>query len=332
MGFLDRFGKRAEMQVGVDRAACRPGETVTATITVHAKRDFEIEEGRAELVYENEYRYRTRVHTSKGGSSTQTRTDTQKIVHATQQFHEGGSLPSGTSNQYTVSFRLPEDAIPTCDGEITKVRWRVEAILGVERSLDPDQHAPFAVLSARDLYADLAQRAPDVDNHGDCELDLRLQGGRHVRPGDTLRGTLVVAPHEELDPKEIRIELVRHEHVPRDQGNTESKVEAKAVLGGGSALTARIPREFPFELVVPEGASPCVQTDNSTLRWLLRGVVARRMRSDYNISVDLNVYTAPGGGTPSDATAGSGEEAATVWSSDEPLSVFREKPGSASEE
>ena len=151
MGFLDRLGKRAEIHVGVDSAAYRAGETVTATISVSAKKDFEIEQGRAELVYENEYRYRTRSYDSDRGSSTETRTDTQKIVHETQRFLESGQLEGGTTSEHTVAFRLPADAIPSCEGEITKVRWRVEAILGVRRSADPDESVRFTVLSGPEL-------------------------------------------------------------------------------------------------------------------------------------------------------------------------------------
>ena len=69
---------------------------------------------------------------------------------------------------------------------------------------------------------------------------------------------------------------------------------------------------------MPDGVCPSLRTDQSTVRWLLRGVVARQMRSDYNVVQELNVYTAPG-----DETEGEAE----VQPPSDPLADFQDSPG-----
>ncbi|MDQ3670620.1 MAG: sporulation protein [Actinomycetota bacterium] len=315
MGFLDRFGKKVELSVETDKPEYVPGEVVTATVRVGGgKKDLDVEEGRAELVCENEYEYRAASASTRGGSSTYT--ETERTEHAVERFLEAGTVRAGESSAHTVSLTLPEDAVPTGKGEITEVRWKVEAILGRRRALDPDGSAEVRVVSPSSAYASRASSEPELDTHGDCDLEVRLRQAPHARPGDTIAGTLVITPRSEVEADEVRVELVRRERVPRDHGNTEEKVDAKTILGEAADLSPGIPREYPFELSVPTEGCPTLETEHSTVRWELRGVVSRRLRSDYNVSRPLNVYTGP-----DDADADVGD------SSTDGLGVFKEPPG-----
>jgi len=95
----------------------------------------------------------------------------------------------------------------------------------------------------------------------------------------------------------VRVELIRHERVPRNEGNEKASVEARAVLGENHELAA-VPHDYPFELTIPGGTCPSLKTEQSEARWYLRGVVARRVRLDYEIKQELNVYTAPAPAVP----------------------------------
>jgi hypothetical protein len=294
MGFLDliRKSQDVELDLRVDRAACLPGETVTATIAVSGKNDLAIEEGRAELVYENEYTYREMERDSADGYETEDETTTDRISQAAERFLEKGSVEGGTQNEYTIDFRIPNDAVPSGEGEITKVRWLIKGILSRHRARDSDADAAVTVLSPRERYASRAQRPPEAETRGDCHLELRLNDGKDLRAGDTVAGTLVVTPLSGIDADEVRIELVRHEEVPRGQGNEQETVEARTVMSEASELTGAAPVEYPFELTVPDVRCPSLETEQSSVRWYLRGVVARSLRFDYTIKQELNVYTA----------------------------------------
>ena len=125
MGFLGRFGKKAELSVETDKREYVPGEIVTATVrVVGGKKDLEVEEARAELVCENEYEYRDWGGGSGSGSNVSTYTTTERTEHALERFRPAGTIRAGESAAHTVTLTLPTDAVPTGKGEITEVRWK----------------------------------------------------------------------------------------------------------------------------------------------------------------------------------------------------------------
>ena len=93
---------------------------------------------------------------------------------------------------------------------------------------------------------------------------------------------------------ELRVELEREERVPRDEGNDARVGEASVVVGGDVELAPPMPVEQAFRIEVPPDPVPTLRTDHSTVRWRLRGVGARRMRSDYAVTQEVLVYSAPG--------------------------------------
>src|SRR5438034_209734 len=167
------FGTKADVQVELDRASALPGETVEVAIRiVGGRKDFEIQEGRLELVYENEYTYR---HTTGTGRSR--------------------STTSSTATDRTVA-------------------------------------------------------------------DSR----RFLEAGD------VATPLQACQAGEVRVELVRHEDVPRDDGNTKDVKEGEAILESDVRLSLGAPHEWPFELQLPAVVVPCLRTERSRVTWLLKGI------------------------------------------------------------
>ena len=175
MGFLGLFGAKAELGVELDRTAVLPGETVRATIRVTGgKKDLEVEEGRAELVYENEYTYRRTGRDADGDIETETVRTTDTVVHDRKRSLEAGTVGAGTPSIHSVEFRVPEGAPPSGTGKITSVAWKVNAVLNVKRANDPDASATVSVLAPREAFDRWAERAPELDSHGELDLALRL--------------------------------------------------------------------------------------------------------------------------------------------------------------
>src|SRR5919108_2213502 len=88
------FGPKADLQVSVDRDSVLPGETVEATIRIlGGRKDLELQEGRLELVYENEYKYR---HRAGYGDSRHTATTkaTDRLIAGSRRFLEAGGVPA----------------------------------------------------------------------------------------------------------------------------------------------------------------------------------------------------------------------------------------------
>src|SRR2546429_5737213 len=95
------FGTKADVQVELDRASALPGETIEAAIRiVGGRKDLQIQEGRLELVYENEYTYRHTTGMGRSRSTTST-TTTDRAVADSRRFLEAGAVPAGTPSPPT---------------------------------------------------------------------------------------------------------------------------------------------------------------------------------------------------------------------------------------
>jgi hypothetical protein len=281
------FGPKADLQVSLDRDSALPGETVEAAIRIlGGRKDLEIQEGRLELVYENEYKYR---HRAGYGDSRHTATTkaTDRSVVDSRRFLEAGAIASDTPFDATAPLTIPATAPPSAEGEITKVRWKVVATLARPHARDVHGEAALAVLSPAGTLD-----APEVETRGDVELSFRLDR-EHFGPGDSVHGVLVATPLQACEANEFRVELLRHENVPRNLGNTEDVEEGQAILESDVSLSLGAPREWPFQLQLPAVVVPCLQTKHSRVTWLLRGIGSRRMRRDYRIMQPIDVHTAP---------------------------------------
>jgi Arrestin (or S-antigen), C-terminal domain len=282
------FGPKADVQVSLDRESVLPGESVEATIRIlGGRKDLKVQEGRLELLYENEYRYRHQVGT---GSTRRTKesTATDRDVVDTIRFLEAGAVAADTPYDARASLTIPADAVPSAEGEITKVRWRVVATLARPHAMDVHRRAPLTVLSQATTELD----APEVETRDDLEFSFRLNR-ESFRPGDTVQGTLVATPLQACGTNEVRVQLVRREEVPRNEGNTKEVEEDAAILESEVRLSLGAPREWPFELRLPATVVPCLKTEHSRVTWLVKGIGSRRMRRDYRITHPIDVHTAP---------------------------------------
>src|SRR5207237_2241585 len=102
---------------------------------------------------------------------------------------------------------------------------KVVATLARTRARDVHGEASFTVLSRAATVPD----APEVKTRDDVELSFRLDR-EDFGPGDTVQGTLVATPLQACQAGEVRVELVRHEGVPSDDGNTKDMKEGGAIM------------------------------------------------------------------------------------------------------
>ena len=65
---------------------------------------------------------------------------------------------------------------------------------------------------------------------------------------------------------------------------------AEETIAGGSTLEAGNDLELPFEIEVRTSAPPTFDVGIGSITWLLRGVVARKLRSDTVIEQVITIY------------------------------------------
>lgn len=287
-------GGKATISVQLDRAdkIYKPGETVHARVTLEGVKDLKIQNARVALVSVQEYEYRHRERDSDGDYETRTSKTTDELKVWEQQFL-GETTIKGNSNQtFEFDMTLPPDALPTVEGgKILNHSWVVKTTLDRKLAGDVEDKQTLYVLTGPSEKM-LGSGTHGSSNEPDqAELALKLPDTQFA-VGDTISGELIIRPKKEFDATEIRVELARLEKVPRDEGN-EHKANVPVKLAGGTRLLPGNEVVLPFQLKIPASVPITCRTRHGSIEWVLRGVLARRMRGDTSVEQELHLYSPP---------------------------------------
>lgn len=287
--------RQAEVEVLPEEPAYPTGGTVRAAVRVKVKKDIEVGEARAELLYTGHYSYLS--PDPRGGSLLIDGTD--RVVADTESLPIGGTIRRGKKAEYRAALDLPPVAPPTGVGEITGVAWAVRVVLTVRGSIDIETKAPITVFTTRDTYSERAEGEAEPGSSRGVDVKLRT-ATRHRGAGGRIEGRLVITPGEALEAGAVRVELVRREVVRREDGNHRETIEAAETLAGRTRFGPQTSKAYAFDLEVPEDLScPGSETAHTYVGWFLRATIGRRARPDHTVEQELNVF----GGLRSGRTA-----------------------------
>lgn len=282
--------------IGKDATAAFPyylGETVHACVTLVSEKGVKIQEGRIALVYQEEYQYKHRQHsgTSRGHSTTTVATAwaTDEKEANRQVFLGETSIPAGTQKTYEFDLPIPTQAAPSALAEIVHIKWLVKATLDRRIAGDIEDRVDLPVFTAAPSTSVQPVESGVSNEPDEADLIFSLPGKEWVM-GETIAGQLRVSPKKEFDVTEIRVELVRRERVPRDLGN-EREISMPVKLSGGTRLKPGQNLTLPFNVAIPSPVPVTFTTPNSTLDWMLRGVLARRLRKDTIAEQEIIIYS-----------------------------------------
>jgi hypothetical protein len=268
------------------------GETAHARLTVVSEKDFKVQEGRIALVYHEEYQYRhhRRTTDSHGHSRTTVATEwgTDEREANRQVFLGETTISGGSTKTYEFDLPIPANAAPSARAEIVRVNWLVKATLDRRMAGDIEDRVDLPVFAAAPGASVQAGEYGASNEPDEADLAFSLPGKEWVM-GETIAGRLQVRPKKEFDVTEIRIELARRQSVPRDVGNEH--VESMPVkLSEGTRLTPGQNLTLTFNVAIPTPVPATFSTPNSTHQWLLRGVLARRLRKDTFVEEEIFIY------------------------------------------
>ena len=268
------------------------GETVHACVTLVSEKEVKIQEGRIALVYQEEYQYqhRTRSGTGHGHSTTSVAyawaTDEREANR--QVFLGETSLPAGTQKTYEFDLPIPTNAAPSARAEIVHIKWVVKATLDRKMAGDIEERIEVPVFSGAPGTTVQPVETGISNEPDEADLIFSLPGKEWVM-GETIAGRLRVNPKKEFDVTEIRVELVRRERVPRDLGN-ERETLLPVNLSDGTRLKPGQNLTLPFNIAIPSPVPATFSTSNSTLDWMLKGILARRLRKDTVVEEGIIIY------------------------------------------
>lgn len=284
-------GGKTTLTVTVDRPSpvYYPGETVQATVNLESARELKVRAGHIALIAQEDFKYNYEETDSEGDRSSGSRWGQTRHEMDRHDFLGETVFPANTHQTYAFTFVIPPTAPPSGNGSIFRLQWFVEAKLDRKLAVDVHGQANLIVLSVPPGQQVTAGEHGTSNHPNDAEIMFFLPGLEWA-PGQTITGELRIYPHKEFTANEVRVELVQHEWVPREQGNVADTIAAKVKLAGKTALRADQLQRFPFQVTLPANAAPSLEGQEGTLSWCLRGILPRTLRSDVRAEATLLVY------------------------------------------
>ncbi|MCX6033131.1 MAG: sporulation protein [Chloroflexi bacterium] len=285
-------GGKVTLTVTVDRGlrVYNPGETVKATVTLESARELKIRAGHVAFVCQEDYKYGYETTDSDGNRSTSAIWGQTKHPVDQRDFLGETVFPANTHQTYDFTFLIPAAAPPTGSGSIYRLKWIVEVKLDRKLAGDMRGEAEVAVVSTPPGQLVTPGEYGQSSEPGEAELAFFLPSKEWVL-GQTITGELRIHPHKEFTANEIRVELVRHEYVSVEDGNSADTVAVKAKLAGKTQLRAGQPQIFPIQVPIPADAVPSMEGEEGVIMWHLKGILSRTLRSDTCIEGEVMVYT-----------------------------------------
>ena len=283
---FSEFGRpKADLNIRVSRNTLEPGDELEARVDLLPREDFHVRLGKVELV-----RLETYVQTVRHqyGVSYHKRTHAGTVAEETIMEDQIVRRLGGASSN--VRFVLPQNAIPTLSGAIVQkiqpgIAWEVRVSLDVTRARDMRQGQELTVVGPP-VPDDPSPRPVAAEaSHRQCALSLDLSRSK-ARSGDRLDGSLRAEMLEDVEVSEIRVELVRVEKFGNEsQDHVVDKItfEREDTLQSGQSL------EWPFTLDVGQVSVPSLTAEKSSVTWLVKGILDRRLRRDLCVEQEINV-------------------------------------------
>ena len=283
---LSSFGiPKADLNIQISDTTLQPGAEIEARVELVPREDFHVRLGKVELVCVESCVQITR---SQYGTHYSKKTHNWSIAEETIMEDRIVRRLGGISAD--VKFALPPDALPTLSGTpVQKIQpgiaWAVTAFLDVTKARDMRQREEFTVVRPPALEDSSPQPTEAVSKHSQCDLALSLSRS-HARSGDGIDGSFRAEMLREVNASEVRVELVRVEKLGNEsQDHTVDVV----TLEQDETLRSGETREWDFRLDVGHVTVPSLETEKSSVRWLVKGILDRRMRRDLRVEQDISV-------------------------------------------
>ena len=267
----------------------KPGEELNIRVSLVPRDGFQVRRGAVVIeCIESYVELSPGMNTGRYSTGTQRLKGTRILYRQEEVIIDDRRMRRGLPFYADVDWVVPSGALPRVIGHTRDV-FDVGIAWKVTTSLD--------VAGARDFYdqQQIVVGSPPADADGPTEplvreladeesaLTLTLSKGGY-NSWEMIEGTLRAEISQDLDVTEVRAELVRVEAFGYDG---DDFLAGRIRLEGDPDLRQGETREWHFQLETGEVYAPTLRTDYSSVRWLVRCVLARRMRFDSFIEQEV---------------------------------------------
>ena len=287
---LSRFRQpTADFRVELSETTLKPDDDLKVRVSLIPRDGFQVRSGRVEILcVENFVERVDNVRTSQYGSGTRTIKLTNILDRYEQVFLEDSRMRRGLPRDFDVDWTAPADAAPTAVGvdvgaADVGITWVVRTSLDVAGARDFNDVREVKVVTSPVNGSGASAPIAAQETHDQCALTLTLLTGV-ARSGETIAGTLRAEILQDMSLSEVRAELIRMEAF--GYSGEEYYVDT-ASLETDLDLRRSESREWRFELKAGQVDAPSLQTNNCSVRWMVKCVLARRLRFDTSIEQEI---------------------------------------------
>ena len=289
---LSRFRQpAADFRVELSESAVRPGDELRVRVSLNPRDGFQVRRGTVVIECVESYvEFSPSMNTGRYGTGRQRLKGSRILYRHEEVIIDDGRMRRGLPFYADFDWTVPSDAVPTVTGESRDVfevgiAWTVTTALDVAGARDFNDRQQLTIGSARTAQDE--EPEPSVREMADdeCKLTLTLASGTYSG-WEEVEGSLRAEMLQDMDVSEVRAELVRIESFGYDG---DEFLAGRVRLEGDTKLRQGRVREWHLRLETGEVYAPTVSTDYSSVTWLVRGVLARRMRLDTRIEQEIRV-------------------------------------------
>lgn len=254
-----------------------PGESLDVEVSLQPRREIKARQVRVELIGK-EVVYQS----GEGGTSRVV----NKFTRLRNVLQGECILHKGIRQRWTTSIQVPDTAPPSCKGKITEVNWVMRAIVDIPWRRDLAQESPVEVLTTPLAHVDKG-----VADRTFRECALGLEFPKQILTGEEqIQGKLRLTVTHPFHVRGVRIELVLSE---RAGDRKKETVYLRQDVEGSTSFIPQEARSYDFSMASPPSRMVTMDTGQSSLSWLVRAILDRRMRRDFRVEGTVHVYNAP---------------------------------------
>ena len=288
---LSRFRRpAANFSVELSETRLQPGDELNIRVVLSPRDGFEVRRGTVVIeCIESYVELSPGMNTSRYGQGTQRLKSTRIQYRQEEVIIDGRRMRRGLPFSADIDWVVPSDALPTVIGDSghtfdVGIAWTITTSLDVAGARDFYDQQQLMVGSLP--IKDEAPETPVVELADDeCALALTLAKGRYG-PWEVIEGTLRAEILQDMDVTEVRAELVRLQSFGYDG---DEFLAGRMRLEGDPDLQQGGVREWHFQLETGDVYAPSLRTELSSVNWLVRCILARRMRLDTRIEQEIVV-------------------------------------------
>ena len=289
---LSRFRQpAADFRVELNESAVRPGDELRVRVSLNPRDGFQVRRGTVVIECVESYvEFSPSMNTGRYGTGRQRLKGSRILYRHEEVIIDDGRMRRGLPFYADVDWTVPSDAVHTVTGESRDVfevgiAWTVTTALDVAGARDFNDRQQLTIGSARTAQDEEPEPIVREMADDECKLTLTLASGTYSG-WEEVEGSLRAEMLQDMDVSEVRAELVRIESFGYDG---DEFLAGRVRLEGDTKLRQGRVREWHLRLETGEVYAPTVSTDYSSVTWLVRGVLARRMRLDTRIEQAIRV-------------------------------------------